>query len=390
MHKNHLMTPGPTELPPSVLAIGGQQILHHRSQLFRSQFLDVCENLKKVFLTIQPVLTLNAGATGGMESCIVNLSDPGDLLIVIAGGVFGERWADIGEKLGRQVVRIEVPWGKAVHPDQVEAELARYPHTVLVLGTLTETSTGILHPIREIAKIVSRSAALFVVDAISGLGACEFRMDEWEVDVVVAGIQKGLMCPPGISLIALSEKALSLMKTKNKEKFYWSYEKALKGLAATPFPETPWTPNVSLILQLKESLHLILEEGLESVWQRHKLLAKATRAGIKAMGLKIFNEDSFCPIVTVICSPEELDSTLITKKMSNDWGITISPGQGKLKQQLFRIGHVGYCDRSDILMTLSVLEVVLSELHLPIQLGKGLKASQEVFLNPSPRELIYV
>lgn len=387
MHKYHIMAPGPTELPPSVLAAGGQPILHHRSLEFRSQFAEVCENLKHVFLTNQPVLTLSAGGTGGMESCIVNFSDPGETLLVITGGVFGERWAKIAESLGRKVIRIDVPWGQPVDPQIVAIELLQNPQTVLVLGTLSETSTGVEHPISQIARLVACTDALFAVDAISGLAVCEFRMDEWEVDVAIAGTQKGLMSPPGLSLVALSDKALKTLKKKNGPKFYWSYDSALKSLMTDKYPDSPWTPNVSLILQLRQALTMILDEGLENVWIRHQLLAKATREGILAMGLQLFNSNSPSAAVTVIKRPEGVESSAITKHMLNDWGISIVNGQGKMKGEVFRIGHIGYCDRTDVLMTLAALEAVLWDLHYPVILGSGVSGAQNVFLTLKQREI---
>lgn len=387
MHKYHIMAPGPTELPPSVLAAAGQPILHHRTHEFRTQFAEVSQNIKKVFMTKQPVLTLSAGGTGGMEACITNFSDPGETLLVISAGVFGERWAKIGESLGRKVIRIDVPWGEPVDPQLVAEKLLQHPETVAVLGTLSETSTGIEHPIHQIAKIVAFTEAVFIVDVISGLAVCEFRMDEWNVDVAVAGTQKGLMCPPGLTLIALSEKALHIMKKKKCQNFYWSFEAALKSLMTEPLPDSPWTPNVTLILQLRQALELILNEGMENIWERHQYLAKATREGILAMGLQLFNHLSPSPAVTVILNPEGIEGTKITKRMLDDWGISIVNGQGKMKQDVFRIGHVGYCDRCDVLMTLAVLESVLYELQFPVILGRGVSAAQEVFLNLKQREI---
>lgn len=387
MRKSRIMAPGPTELPPAVQAAGSLPMIHHRSLEFRQLFGDVCEKVKPIFQTTQPVLVLNAGGTGGMEACITNLSDPEDTLLAITGGVFGERWAKIGEQLGRKVIRLEVPWGEAVQPERIAELLAKFPHTTLVLGTLCETSTGIEHPIKEIAKIVSQTPALFVVDAISSLGASEFKMDEWRVDAAVAGTQKGLMCPPGLALVALSERAQITLKNKRGPKFYWSFETALHHLLSEPYPDTPWTPNITLIFQLQKALDLLLEEGLENVWKRHQLLAGAARAGVKGMGLIVYNERSPSPVVTVIQSPEGLESSVIKKNLQNEWGITLVMGQGKLKQEVFRIGHVGYCDRTDVLMTIAALEAVLADLQVPIILGRGVAASQEFFINAKPREL---
>lgn len=385
MHKYRIMAPGPVELPPSVLSAGSQPMIHHRTPQFRQIFKDVSQNLKHVFMTEQSVLVLSAGGTGGMEACIANLTSPGETILTICGGVFGERWAKIGESLQRKVIRLEVPWGYKVDPLAVAACLKESPEIALVCGTLSETSTGVIHPIKELAKVVNGSNALFAVDAISGLVACEFFMDEWGVDAVVAGTQKGFMCPPGLALIGISEKAIETMKSKQSPKFYWSFEAALKSLKADALPDTPWTPNVSLVVQLHQALELILKEGLSNVWDRHLLLSQALRSGIEALGLKLFSNEATSPVVTVIRTPEGVASTDITKKMLNDWGISIIAGQGKIKQEVFRIGHVGYCDRSDVLMALAVLEVVLKELQIPISLGSGVKATQEVFLKSIQR-----
>ncbi len=388
MHKYHIMAPGPTEVPPSVLAAASTPLIHHRTRQFRSLLGEVSENLKSIFLTQQPVLILNAGGTGGMEACIINLSDPHDTILVISGGVFGERWAKIGESHQRVVIRLEVPWGEPVDPWLVAEILDQHPEIVLVAGTLTETSTAVEHPIKELAKVVSTTSALLVVDAISGLASSELRMDEWEIDAVIAGTQKGLMCPPGLALVALSARAQRVLKTKKGPKFYWSFETALKSLMADSLPDTPWTPNVSLVTQLHRASQLILEEGLEHVWRRHQLLAQATRAGISGMQLRLFSSLSPSPAVTAVYAPNDLDSTQITNRMLEEWGISIVAGQGKLKHQIFRIGHLGYCDQSDVLMTLAVLEVVLNQLEIPIPLGNGVSAAQEIFLNA--RRGVYV
>jgi aspartate aminotransferase-like enzyme len=378
--KKRIMAPGPTEVPPTVLGAAGQPILHHRTPQFRAIFAQVCEKIKLVFLTKQPVITLAAGGTGGMEAVIINLSDPGEKVLVVSGGVFGERWAKIAEALGRVPVKVNVEWGQAVKPAEIEAALTANPDAVLVCGTLSETSTGVEHPIEAMAKIVAGSKAAFAVDAISGLGACRLKMDEWGVDAVVAGTQKGLMMPPGLALVALSEKGWAQARTKKGPKFYWNLETALKSLTAEKLPDTPYTPNVSLIMQLAESLKLIEAEGMEAIWKRHELLSKATRAGVNALGLKLYAPDSPSVAVTSVWAPEGLEGTAIVKKMRDEWGISIVGGQGKVKTAIFRIGHLGYADRADVLMTLAALEVVLEELKVTVPRGQGVKAAQDVFL----------
>jgi aspartate aminotransferase-like enzyme len=377
--KKRIMAPGPTEVPPTVLAAASVPILHHRTPQYRAIFAEVCDKIKLVFQTKQPVMTFFAGGTGGMEAVVTNLSDPGEKVIVIGGGVFGDRWAKIAEALGRVPVKVDVEWGKAVEPSAVEAALKANPEAALVCATLSETSTGVEHPVEALAKVVGPSKAVLAVDAISGLGACVLKMDEWGVDCVVCGAQKGLMIPPGLALIALSEKAWVAAKSKKGPKFYWSFEGALKSLTAEKLPDTTYTPNVSLVIQLAESLRLIHAEGMDAIWARHQLLSKATRAGVEGMGLKLFAATPSVA-VTSVHSPEGIEGTTIVKKLRDEWGISIVGGQGKLKTSIFRIGHLGYADRADVLMTLACLETVLAELKVPIKRGEGVKAAQDVFL----------
>lgn len=376
MKKHHIMAPGPTSIPPSILSAAGMQILHHRTPEFRAILKEVSDNLKKIFLTNETVLVFSAGATGGMEACIINLTEPGDTILAITGGVFGERWAKIAESHQRKVIRLDIPWGTAVQPHQVAQVLREHPEISVVACTLCETSTGVEHPIKELAQIVKASKALMLVDVVSALGVSEFRMDEWDIDAAIAGTQKGLMCPPGLSLIALSKKAKEVMKQKRSPKFFWSFENALKSAEAESTPDTPFTPSISLIIQLNVSLNLILNEGLENVWKRHQIMAAATRAGIIGMGLELFVKDAPSPTVTTILAPENIPGTEIVKKMRNEWSISLVAGQGKLKNQIFRIGHIGFCDLKDILMTIAVLEIVLRGLGYPLLLGEGVQAVQ--------------
>ncbi len=374
------MAPGPTEVPPTVLAAACQPIIHHRTSEFRSIFSTVCRQLKAAFMTESPVMVFSATGTGGMEAVLLNLSQQGDKVIVISGGVFGERWAKIAETLDRTVIRIAVEWGSAADPDLVRETLMKHQDAVLVCGTLTETSTGVDHPVKEIASIVSQFDACFAVDGISGIGAVEMRMDEWGIDIAIAGSQKGFMVPPGLTLIALSDKAQSAMKRVAPRTSYFSFDAALKNLTQGPLPDTPWTPCVSLIIQLHESLKLLLEEGMEAIWERHALLAQAVRASVSTLGLQLFAQDSPSNAITSVYSPEGIPGSKIVETMRQDWGISIVGGQGKIKPLIFRIGHLGYCDRADVLMVIAVLETVLQQLQVPVRLGTGVKAAQEVFL----------
>ncbi len=379
--KARIMAPGPTEIPPTVLAAAAQPILHHRTEEFRAIFAEVSDKMRTVFCTTHPVLMLAASGTGGLEAAITNLTVVGDTIIVISGGVFGERWAKIAEAHGRIVHRIVVEWGKAVEPSAVAEALLAVPNAALLCATLSETSTGVQHPIQAIAELTRSSNILLAVDAVSGLAVGELRMDDWGIDVVVSGSQKGLMIPPGIAFISLNDRAWKQVDTKAAPSFYFSLRQAKAKLTEDKLPDTPWTPSVSLVCQLQASLRLIEAEGIEAIWKRHELLALATRTAVTAMGLSLFaDKSSPNPGVTSVYSPEGIDSGVIVKKLRQDWGISIVGGQGKLKGKIFRIGHMGYCDRTDVLATIAALEVVLSSLDVKIQFGNGVAAAQNIFL----------
>jgi len=380
--KARIMAPGPTEIPPSVLAAAAQPILHHRTEEFRAIFSEVSDKLRSVFLTKHPVLLMSASGTGGLEAAITNLTVAGDTVIVICGGVFGERWAKIAEAHKRTVHRINVEWGKAVEIEAIKAAIKAVPNAALVCATLSETSTGVVHPIKLISEVTRESSIPLAVDAVSGLAVGELRMDEWGVDVVISGSQKGLMIPPGVAFLALNDRAWKQVETKAAPSFYFSLLQARAKLTEEKLPDTPWTPSVSLICQLQVSLRLIEAEGMEAIWARHELLARATREAAKAMGLTLLAPTAPNPGVTAILSPEGLDSGKIVGKLRREWGISIVGGQGKLKGKIFRIGHMGYCDRTDVLMTIAALEIVLNDLGSSITLGSGVSAAQRIFLKP--------
>lgn len=378
--KARIMAPGPTEIPPSVLAAAAKPILHHRTSKFRAIFSDVTEKIKYVFQTSQPILTLAASGTGGLEAVITNITLPGDKVIVISGGVFGERWAKIAEAHGRVVHRIVIEWGKVANAQNIANAVAAHPDASLICATLSETSTGVMHPIKELSEVTRASNIPLAVDAVSGLAVCELKTDEWGVDVVVAGSQKGLMIPPGLAFITMSDRAWKQVETKNAPSFYFSLKQAMAKLTEEKLPDTPWTPNVSLVCQLQESLKLIHIEGIENIFQRHLLLAQATREAITAMGLKLFAQESPNPGVTSVHSPDGVDSGILVKKLREEWGISIVGGQGKVKGKIFRIGHMGYCDRTDVLMTIAALECVLVEMGISVNRGAGVSKAQDVFL----------
>jgi len=383
MKKRYIMSPGPVEIPPSVLASASMPIIHHRTPEYRKILAEVIDGLKYVFQTKNDILIFPSAGTGGMEAAVVNLVSPGDKIIVAACGQFGERWGQIAESYGINVIKLYAEWGEEVNVSALERELNNNRDVKAVFTTLSETSTGIENDIEAIGKIVSRTNAILVVDAISGVGAIKFKTDDWDVDVAVVGAQKGLMIPPGLAMISLSEKAKKLMLESKTPKYYFSFEKAFKSLTKDKLPDTPYTSSVSLIIQLKESIKLIKEEGLENIWARHEKIANAVRAGVKALGLKLFAKGRPSNAVTSIWAPEGIDGDAINKKIRDDYGVTIAGGQGKMKGKIFRIGHLGYVDKFDAVIAISAVEMALTELGYKVNLGVGVKAVEEELIKKS-------
>jgi len=374
--KRRLFTPGPTPLPPQVRIAVAKEIIHHRDKEFVKVFQEVREGLKYIFQTKNEVLTFTASGTGAMEAVVVNLLSPEDKILVIRGGKFGERWVEIGTSFGLQVNCIDVEWGKAINPHLIEKELTRDSQIKAVFTQLVETSTGVVYDIKSIAKIVKDREVVLVVDAISGLGAEFLPTDEWGVDVVVGGSQKALMIPPGLAFVSLSDKARSLAEKSTLPKYYWNFEKALKMQENN---QTPYTPAISLICALRESLRLIKEEGRDNILKRHALLAEATRKGVLALGLKIFSEVP-STVVTVIKLPSGIEDKSLRTLMRDKYGVLIAGGQGKLKGKIIRIAHLGWMDALDIIAGISSLEMALSQIGFRVKLGEGVKAVEEVLI----------
>ena len=375
MKKNYLLTPGPTPLPPEVLAVMGQPIIHHRTPQFQKIFGEVNENLKYVFQTKNEIITFASSGTGAMEASVVNLLSPGDKAIVVKGGNFGERWAEICESFGIEVVGVDIEWGDSVEPAVISEILKTEGERIkAVFTTLCETSTGALSDIEAIGKIVGEYEAVLVVDAISALGGIDLQTDNWGVDVVVAGSQKGLMIPPGLSFVSVSDKAWRSIGSSQSPRYYFNFKEYRKFLNNS---DTPFTPAVTLILALDKALRIIREEGLESVFKRHHLLAQATRQAIKALGLQLFPAHP-SDILTAVKAPQMIDGQRIVKLMRERFGVVIAGGQDKLKGKIFRIAHMGYIDKFDIITAISALEMALLELGYRFELGSGIKAAEEV------------
>ncbi len=374
--KKYLLTPGPTPVPERVLLASAQPIIHHRTPEYGRALSDDIEGLKYIFQTKNDVLIFTASGTGAMEACVANLLSPQDKVLVVNTGAFGRRWVDIINSFGIKPEVIEYPWGRVAKPQDVEKKLKEMPEIKAVFTQSTETSTGVVNDIESIGKIVARTEAVLVVDAVSGLGGQDLKTDKWNVDVVASGSQKGLMLPPGLAFVSISQKAWKLVENSKLPKFYWNFKAYKKSLQEG---ETPYTSAVSLVLGLQESLKMIKEEGLEKILQRHAIMASATRAGVEAIGLELFAEVP-CNVVTAIKVPEGIDGSRLVRMMLEEYGVGIADGQREYKGKIFRIAHLGYMDRFDVIIGLSALEIALSKLGYKFEVGKGIAAAEKKFL----------
>lgn len=369
--KKRLFTPGPTPIPESVLLKMAEPIIHHRNPEFREVAARVNKNLQYLFQTEQPVLTLTSSGTGGVESTFVSLFSPGDTIISCNGGKFGERWVNMPRIFGITVVELSVPWGSVPTEEQLLPLLKKYPETKAVYLTHSETSTGAATDIKTLAQVIRRNSnALVCVDGITAIGAHEFRFDEWGIDVCVTGSQKGLMIPPGLAFVALSQRAIAALEHSAIPKFYFDLRKALKSYKED---DTPWTPAISLIIGVDAALQKIREEGIENIWKRHERLAASVRAGVQAAGLKLFsNFPSYA--VTPVWLPENIQWKKFNSLLKGKYGITVAGGQGAFKEKIFRISHLGYYDELDMVTVISALELTLNECGFSLTLGAGVAA----------------
>lgn len=374
MKKFRLLAPGPTPVPPEVLLAMAQPALHHRTPEFEALFAQARRGLQWLFQTRREVLILAASGTGAMEGAVVNACSPGDRVLVIRGGKFGERWAEICQAYGLSVIPVEVPYGKAVDPQAVAAALRGEPSIAAVFATHSETSTGVLHDLEAIAAIVRQTPALLVADAITSLGVVDLPTDAWGVDVVVAGSQKAMMLPPGLAFACLSDRAWAAAERARLPRYYFNFLVERKIQAKH---QTAWTPAISLIAGLKAALDLLQAEGLSAIFARHERLARAARAAVTALGLDLFAERP-SPAVTAVKVPEGVDGGAIVRVLRDKHGISIAGGQGSMKGKIFRIATLGYADAYDVLTGIAALEFTLAELGYPVRLGDGLRAAQDV------------
>jgi len=376
MEKFRLMAPGPTMIPERVYQAMLQTIVHHRGSEFRSLVAGIVEDLKYVYQTKNEILVFTASGTGAMESAVSNLFSPADKVLVVRAGAFGERWVNICKQYGLAVKVIDVEWGRAVNPKLVEQRLKEDKEGKIkgVFTTHTETSTGVETDMKEMGRIVAGNNALLICDSVSGLGCCDLQTDVWQIDVVVSGSQKGLMTPPGLAFVSLSENAWEAHKKAKCPRFYFDYTTARKFIEDH---STPYTPAISIFFGLAEALNMIKEEGLSQVFARHERLSRATKAGIQAMNLSLFSINH-ANNVTVVNAPDGVNVEEMREKILRRYGFYLAGGQADLKGKVFRIGHMGYCDAGDILAVLSVLEISLAEMGHIFNQTQGIKSAQEI------------
>ncbi|HET6573170.1 MAG TPA: alanine--glyoxylate aminotransferase family protein [Fimbriiglobus sp.] len=374
--KPRLFTPGPTPVPEETLLELAKPVGYHRSPEAKAILGEVVEDLKYVYRTTQPVYTLTCSGTGGMESAVSSSLAVGEKAILLTAGRWGERWRGILKAYAANIVAVEVPYGKAVQPEQLEKALAANPDAKAVFATLSETSTGVGHDLAAFGKIVAKTDALLIVDGISGLGAMECRTDEWGLDIVVTGSQKALMLPPGLAFVSVSPKAWAKIESTPVRNFYLDLRRYRKALADGP--DTPFTPANTLIKAQRVSLKRIRAEGIENLWARHARIAAACRAGVKAMGLQVFAEQPNNAL-TVITVPAGVDGSGTLKKLEKQYGYKLADGQDTLKGKIWRLSHMGYTDAFDVIGALAALELVLIEGGFKLEPGAGVAAFQKAY-----------
>jgi aspartate aminotransferase-like enzyme len=378
MEKKYLFSPGPTMLPPEVLLKMAEPMMHHREPEFEKMFAEIREGLKYLFQTKNEVLVFTSSGTGAMEGAVSNILSKGDKAIVVRGGKFGERWGEICKAYGIEFIPIDVEWGKAVDPKQIQKALESDPSIRAVYTQASETSTGVKHPVKEIADLVKRyEDKVIVVDAITGIGVFNIPMDEWGIDVLISGSQKALMLPPGLAFAALSDKAWKFAEKSNLPKYYFDFKKELKN---TKKNQSSYTPAISLFVGLREALHMIRKEGIEAVFRRHEMLADATRAAVKALGLELYAPHSPSNAVTAVKVPEGIQGGKLKNLFFEKFGITVAGGQDQAKGKIIRIAHLGYYERLDMVMIISALEMLLKEMGYAFELGTGVKTAEEILM----------
>ena len=375
MKKIRLLTPGPTPVPERLSLRMARPIVHHRSPEFEAVFGRVREGLGWLFQTKQDVLVFAASGTGAMEAAFVNFLRKGDTAVVVDGGKFGERWGKFAKAYGVNAVTLKCEWGHPVDPAAVTSALRENPQAKAVYVQANESSTGVYHPIRELAQVTAKTGAILVVDAISALGAMTLPMDEWGIDVLVSAGHKALGLPPGIAFLAAGEKAWKLNESADLPRFYFDIKRERENQRKN---QTAWTPAIALVEGLDESLAMFREEGLENVFARHERMARAARAGMQALGLTLYSKSPSSAMTTVV-APDGVDSEKLVKHLFNRYGIKLVGGQDGAKGRIFRIAHLGYFGDFDMLVVIGAVERGLHDLGARVELGAGLAAAQQSF-----------
>ena len=372
--KYYLLSPGPTPVPEDVLSAAAKPIIHHRTSEFSDIFMEVTEGLKYVFGTEQDVFVLTSSGTGALETSVINTLSAGDKVITINGGKFGERWGQICRAYGVDVKEIVLEWGEPYTKEQLAVELKANPEAKAVFVTLSETSSGTVYDIQGYGEVLAQSETILVVDGISGVGATPCPVDEWKVDVMVAGSQKSFMIPPGLAYLSFSPKAWNLVEKSTLPKYYFDAKKYKKSLGKQT---TPYTPAVSLVIQQKKALDIIKSLGLEKLFEHHRILGDTTRTAVKALGLELLSK---MPgnILTAVKVPAGIDGVKLVKTMQGKYLAYIAGGQDPYKGKIFRIAHLGYMGGFDIITALSALEMTLSELGYDFESGSSIKAAEAI------------
>lgn len=377
-----LLIPGPTPIPAAVREAGARPMTNHRSEAFARVLRGVLEGVAVLYGTRQPVVPYASSGTGVLEAAVVNTLSPGDKVLALSCGAFGNRFARIAEAYGAEVTRVEVEWGQGIPPELLAEALRREPYKA-VLVTHNETSTGVQNDLRALAQARGEYPALLLVDAVSSLGAVPVEMDTLGLDVVVTASQKALGCPPGVGFLSASPRAWEAYRHARMPRYYWDMGLVAEALQE-PLAQTPFTPAVSVFFSLEESLRLLQQEGLEAVWDRHRRLSQATRAGVQALGLRPVADPRWASwTVTAVWLPEGVSAGALTGRLREQHGVVVAGGQGKLEGKVFRIGHLGYVYPDDILRCLEALGAVLAGLGVRVDPRAGVEAAARVFSAPA-------
>jgi aspartate aminotransferase-like enzyme len=355
-----LRIPGPTPLPPEVLQIQSKQMINHRSAEYHAMMSDITQKIKEIYQSDNDLLILTGSGTGGLEAAAVNMLSPGEPVLSVSIGVFGDRFANVAQTFGANVIPVKFEMGKAADPETVRQALQAHPEVNTVLITHNETSTGVTNDLASLSKTVKSFNKLLIADCISSMSSINCPVDEWQIDVAISGSQKGWMAPPGLTFVSVSKKAWDAYARAKMPHFYWDFGRAKKYLEKD---ETPWTPAVSVIYALQVGLNMLSKEGLQNVFARHERVGKATREGAKALGLKLVADEKYASnTVTSIWLPAGVEYKALSKTMREDYQIVIAGGQGALDGKIFRIGHLGWVDVKDIEECMVALKGALAKL----------------------------